>query len=61
MGSVLAFFSGGGMCVWKSGMTRWKLLCDIMFVFVFQSVKIVLAFYEKTSRVPFVPSTKLLG
>ena len=25
MGAVLAFFSGGGMCVWKSGMTRWKI------------------------------------
>ena len=52
------FFFGGGMRVRKSGMSR----CEIfMFAFVFQSVKIVLAFFEKTSRVPSVPSTKWLG
>ena len=52
------FFFGGGMRVRKSGMLRCE---NFMFAFVFQSVKIVLAFFEKTSKVLSVLSTKWLG
>ena len=51
------FFFGGGMRVRKSGMSR----CEIfMFVFVFQSVKIVLAFFGKISKVLSALNTKWL-
>ena len=57
MGAVLVFFFGGGMRVRKSGMSR----CEIfMFAFVFQSVKIVLAFFEKISKVLSALNTKWL-
>ena len=55
---VLAFFFGGGMCVRKSGMLRCEK--DFMFAFVFQSVKIVLAFFGKISKVLSALNMKLL-
>ena len=51
------FFFGGGMRVRKSGISRCEIL---MFVFVFQSVKIVLAFFGKISKVLSALNMKLL-